>query len=172
MENNEKAVHSSFWSNLFNASTEKDDIKKNLYSIPIFQDLKEKDISIITGMIHYRNYLKGEYIFYQGDPGIGLYIIREGEVSIIDIDSAGHVQSLANLSKGDFFGELALIEDEKRSATAIAKSDAKIAIIFKPDLDEFIERYPAQGIKILKGILQIVTYRLRKLNDEMISNIK
>ncbi len=62
-----------------------------------------------------------------------------------------------------------MIDGEKRSASAIAKTDTKIAVIFKPDLDEFIEKYPQKGIKILKGVLQIITYRLRKMDDDFLS---
>ncbi len=167
-EKNEEVIHSSFWSNLFNAPTEKSDMLKSLQAIPIFKELSKKDLSLITELIHYRNYLAGEFIFYQDDPGLGLYLIREGEVTIAQVNSSGENLPLAYLFKGDFFGELALIDGEKRSATAIAKTDAKIAVIFKPDIDEFIEKYPSKGIKILKGILQIVTYRLRKINNEFL----
>ena len=124
------------------------------------------NISNLTRIIHNRNYLAGEYIFYQGDPGIGLYIIREGEVSISREGNENDKISLATFSKGDFFGELALIDGETRSASAIANTDARLAVIFKPDLDEFIDKYPKKGIKILVGIAHIVTVRLRTLNEE------
>jgi CRP-like cAMP-binding protein len=73
------------------------------------------------------------------------------------------------LNRGDFFGELALLDDEIRSGTAIALEQTSLAVIFKPDLDEFIERYPKAGIKILRGISTIISTRLRKLNDEYFS---
>jgi CRP-like cAMP-binding protein len=73
---------------------------------------------------------------------------------------------LATFSKGDFFGELALVDGEKRSASAIAKTECKVSVIFKPDLDEFIEKYPRKGIKILTGISSMIALRLRKLNED------
>ncbi|MHB1687789.1 MAG: cyclic nucleotide-binding domain-containing protein [Ignavibacteriaceae bacterium] len=168
-DKNEDIVHSSFWSNIFNAPTEKSDLEKTLRAIPIFKELNKKDLSLISKLINNRSYIAGEYIFYQGDPGLGLYLIRSGEVTIKQIHSDGEGLQLATLFKGDFFGELALIDGEKRSASAIAKTDTKVAVIFKPDLDEFIEKYPQKGIKILKGVLQIITYRLRKINDDFLS---
>ena len=74
--------------------------------------------------------------------------------------------TLAVFQKGDFFGELALIDSEKRSASAIANSDTKLSVIFKPDLDEFIEKYPKKGIKIVQGIAEITAVRLRTLNED------
>jgi CRP-like cAMP-binding protein len=161
-----KTIHSSFWANIFNPPTESDDLVKTLRSIPIFKSLTKRDFSTFMSIIHNRNYLAGEYIFYQGDPGIGLYVIREGQVEIIRENDNGDKLTLATVQKGDFFGELALIDGEKRSASAVAKSDTRLSVIFKPDLDEFIEKYPKKGIKILQGIAEITTVRLRSLNED------
>jgi CRP-like cAMP-binding protein len=119
--------------------------------------------------VHSRSYLTGEYIFYQGDPGIGLYVIREGDVRIIRSDEEDNEIELATISKGDFFGELAMVDGEKRSASAVAKTDVRAAVIFKPDLDEFIEKYPKKGINILFGISKIIATRLRLLNEDFFS---
>ncbi len=164
----EKVIHSSFWSNFFNSPAEKIDLQKSISLIPIFSSLTKKDISQLINFIHNRNYLAGEYIFYQGDPGIGLYIIRDGKVIVKRMIATNEATSLATFSKGDFFGELALVDGEKRSASAIAKTDTRLAVIFKPDLDEFIETFPKKGIKILQGISVIIAERLRRINEEHI----
>jgi CRP/FNR family cyclic AMP-dependent transcriptional regulator len=163
---NKKNVHSSFWVNFFNSPTEEDDLKKSLHSIPIFNELNKRDLSSLIKIIHNRSFVDGEYIFYKGDPGIGLYIIRDGVVEIERENSSGEKNILASYGKGDFFGELALVDGEKRSASAIAKSDCNIAVIFKPDLDEYIEKYPKKGIKILTGISSMIAIRLRTLNED------
>jgi CRP-like cAMP-binding protein len=163
---NEKVVHSSFWVNFFNSPTEENDLKNSLKTIPLFKDLTKRDLSSLISIIHNRTFVAGEMIFHQGDPGIGLYIIREGEVEIErEIDNA-EKKVLATFTKGDFFGELALVDGEKRSASAIAKTPSKVSVIFKPDLDEFIEKYPRKGIKVLTGISTIIALRLRKLNED------
>ncbi len=164
-----QTIKSSFWSNIFNSPGEKTELQHSLRSIPIFKELSSRDTLNLINLFHNRNYLAGEYIFYQTDPGIGLYIIREGEVIIQRNIDSDLIITLATFVQGDFFGELALIDGEKRSASAIAKTDTKLAVIFKPDLDDFIERFPKKGIKILQGITEIVSTRLRKLNEEHIS---
>ncbi len=168
-EENKKTVHSSFWSNIFNPPTETTELTTSLKAIPLFKELSKRDLSNLIGIIHNRNYLAGEYIFYQGDPGIGLYVIREGEVSVHRADDSGKEIVLATFKKGDFFGELALVDGEKRSASAVANVDTRVSVIFKPDLDEFIEKYPRKGIKILQGIAEIAAVRLRTLNEDYFS---
>lgn len=168
-EDNKKTIHSSFWSNIFNPPTEATELVASLRAIPLFKELSKRDLANLIGIIHDRNYLAGEYIFYQGDPGIGLYLIRDGEVSIHRTNDAGKEIVLASFAKGDFFGELALVDGEKRSASAVANADTRLSVIFKPDLDEFIEKYPKKGIKILQGIAEIAAVRLRILNEDYFS---
>jgi len=165
-EENKKTIHSSFWANIFHTPTESDELVHSLQAIPLFKSLTKKDITGLLGIIHNRIYIVGEYIFYQGDPGIGLYIIRDGNVLISRESEKGDKITLAVFQKGDFFGELALIDSEKRSASAIANSDTKLSVIFKPDLDEFIEKYPKKGIRIVQGIAEITAVRLRTLNED------
>jgi len=168
MNENQKVVRSSFWANLFKSPTDKSDLLEILQGIPFFAQLSKRDLSALFSIIHNRSFINGEYIFYQGDPGIGLYIIREGEVRIERKLDSTETISLAKFKSGDFFGELALVDDEKRSASAIAESEVKLAVIFKPDLDEFISHFPKRGVKVLQGISHVVAVRLRQLNEENI----
>jgi CRP-like cAMP-binding protein len=170
MSNDEKTpLRTSFWTNLFNSPTERDDLRKSIKHIPIFNSLNKRELNELIEITHNRTYVAGEFIFVQGDVGIGLYLIRDGEVEIKKKFKDNKELVLANLSGGDFFGELALIDNERRSASAIAKTDCRISVLFKPDLDEFIEKYPRQGIKILQGISLILAERLRNINEEYLS---
>ncbi len=157
---------SSFWSNFFKAPTESDELESVLKSMPPFKDLSKKYMRLLMEMMHNRLYAENEYIFYEGDPGIGLYIIRSGEVKITHSDKDGNTKELARLHKGDFFGELAMLDNEIRSASAIAVTETTVTVIFKPDLQEFVEKYPSKGIHILTGLAEIIAVRLRELNKE------
>ena len=160
---------SNFWANLFKTPSNKTDLEDVLLSMPPFKSFDRKHIALFMKLIHNRVYEANEYIFYQGDPGICLYIIREGEVLINQIDEENREYELGRFSRGDFFGELALLDDEIRSASAIALKETNIAVIFKPDLDEFIEKYPKQGIEVLRGISQIIATRLKSVNHDYMS---
>ena len=167
MDNKQQVTHSSFWTNFFTSNTDESNLREALHSLPLFKDLSKRDCTLLINIVHNRIYVEGEYIFYQGDPGLGMYIIRDGEVEIKREGTSNKTVTLAKLKKGDFFGELALVDGEKRSASAIAKKDTKLAVIFKPDLEDYIEKLPKKGIKIMRGIAEIIAARLRKVNEEL-----
>lgn len=160
---------SNFWANLFKVPTDKSELEDILLLMPPFQNLSRKELNSLMQLMHNRCYEPGELIFSQGDPGIGLYIIQDGDVKIERCSKSGKKVNLANFTKGDFFGELALLDEDTRSASAISLTKTKIAVIFKPDLDEYIDKYPKRGIKIVRGISQIVTTRLRNVNEDFVT---
>jgi CRP/FNR family transcriptional regulator, cyclic AMP receptor protein len=169
MQEQSTVTVSSFWSNLFKTPAERDEIKEVLNTMLPFKDLSSKELDLLLTIIHNRVYAANEFVFRQGDPGIGLYIIQSGEVAIERKLDEEHKYILTKCVRGDFFGELALLDDEERSASAIATKDSKLAVIFKPDLDAFIDKYPKKGIKILRGLSQIVTTRLRNVNQDFVT---
>lgn len=163
------SIHSSFWSNFFKKKTELPLLFSVLKEMPPFNELKKSELDEILTIVHERNYVQGEFIFLQNDPGIGLYFLLEGEVSIYRESLSKTKVKLANFSTGDFFGELALIDRGDRSASAIADTNCKIGIIFKPDLEEVIRKKPKIGVAVLSGLARIIVTRLRNLNEEYIS---
>ncbi len=162
------SIHSSFWSNFFKKKTELPLLFSVLKELPPFNELKKTDLDEILSIVHERNYVQGEYIFLQNDPGIGLYFLLEGEVSIYRESLSKLKVKLANFSTGDFFGELALIDRGDRSASAVADTNCKIGIIFKPDLEEVIRKKPKIGVAVMSGLARIIVTRLRNLNEEYI----
>ena len=97
-----------------------------------------------------------------------MFIIQSGAGKIIVGEASGNSQILAELSNGDFFGEMALLEDEVHSATAIATDHSRLLGFFRSDLQILIERKPALGNKILKNLSKVVCTRLRKTNELLI----
>ncbi len=158
-----------FWANIFKPGHGKEDLEQVLLSMPPFQRIGKKYIQLILNLVHNRVYSQNEYVFCQGDPGIGLFFIQDGEIRIFQKMENGKEFTLAKLVRGDFFGEIAMLEEETRSANALALRETKLAIIFKPDLDKFMEQYPHKGMQILRGITQIVSARLKLMDHEYIS---
>ncbi len=158
----------TFWANIFKGRRKKDEVVEAiLKEVPAFSDLEPKELSLLASIVHKREYKKGEYIFYQGDPGLGMYIIQEGEVLIQYTDPEGNRKDLAILRDGDFFGEIALIDESPRSASAICRTNCYIIGFFRPDLFEIIERHPKLGIKIVLKLAEIIAERLRRTNQEV-----
>lgn len=159
-----KILTHSYWANVFKGTPKKKELMNELRELPPFAELKKNILYELSKIVHIRNYSEGEHIFVEGDPGIGLYVINKGEVEIYQGEGNEKKVVLAHMSEGDFFGELALIDGETRSASAIAKSDCEVSVIFKPDFDELLLKDPKEGLIILTELTKIIITRLRQLN--------
>lgn len=159
------------WDNIIIRKNPHDELLRLLSSCFLFQDLSKKEISFIAELVHVRYYKPSEPIFRQGEVGVGMYIIGSGAIDIKvedTIDEKDISTHVALLKKGDFFGELSLVEPtSRRSATAVATEDAMMVGFFKPDLDEIIERNPSAGAKILFRLSQVLGRRLRGTSDKV-----
>ena len=159
---------SALWRNLFSGKSIEDGSTEAVLSrVPAFADLSPRELRGVAAIVHKREYKAGEPVFYQGDPGLGMYIIREGEVSIRIEEREGEDEELAVLSDGDFFGELALLDESPRSAAAICKKDCSLIGFFRTDLFELIEQKPELGIKIVLKLAEILAVRLRKTDKDL-----
>jgi len=157
---------SSFWANLFKTKANIDDLYDIIKHIPLFKNLSKNHFKNLYELLHYRSYQTNEYVFYQGDPGNALYIIVEGSIKIKQFAKDDVEIELAELNSGDFLGELALIDDDIRSASAIASSHTKLAVIFKSDLNNFMKKYPNAGVEIMKNMSFVLSTRLKKLDAD------
>ena len=156
---------SKFWENFFKfREKEKNGREAILLKIPVFQELTPRELKTIQRILHQREYRQAEVIFAEGDIGLGMYIIEEG---IVQIACKNQHHILAELVKGDFFGELALLDDTPRSASAVAKTPATLLCFFKPDLLDLIERNPKLGSKILFRLAWTIGERLKSTNEQV-----
>ena len=118
----------------------------------------------IAQLTHERGYQLNEYVFKKYAPAEGMYVILDGQVSIIDPDSE---TIFATLESGDFFGELALLDEEPRSASSIAKIPSRLIGFFRTDLLTLMQRSPELGNKILINLSRVLGERLRRTNQEL-----
>ena len=160
---NTTAVLDSLWSNIFRQS-EDDSVYTLLRDIPLFDGLARSELSAIESILHRREYEPDEVLFHQGNPGVGMYIIRQGTIEIV-YEPTG--DTLAELSDGDFFGELALLNETPRSATAVARTDAILYGLFRPDLLGLVEREPSLGVQILLRMSRVISERLIHTNEQV-----
>lgn len=96
-----------------------------------------------------------------------MYVIEEGEVKIVFRNGVGGKKELALLGKGDFFGDLSLLDESPRSATAISSIGSKIIGFFRPDLVSLLSRSPKLGTKILFKLGEVIGTRLRVSNEQL-----
>ena len=154
-------------------------IPKFLRNQKILKEFSNNELRILSKFLHLRSFTPNETIFSQDDIGLGLYLIFSGRVEIyaspesrdeknLQIENNDSYVLLATLEKSEYFGELALLEENSiRTATAIAKSNTTLLGIFKPDITDMIHQYPVVGAKFLQSISVILANRLAAVNEEI-----
>ena len=136
-------------------------------SLPAFEGLSVNELLTVERTQHQRKYATGEVVFNEDMPGAGMYIIKEGEISIIKrIDEKNEVE-LAVVKESSFFGELALIDEMPRSATAKVLKDTVLFAFCKPDLENIMERNPRLASKIVMNIARLICKRLVQANENL-----
>jgi len=138
--------------------------KKNLLKkISILQDLSPRDLTYITRIAQEEKFRKNQGIFSAAASGDSLYIVMEGRVKIYSSSASGKVKTLAYLEKGDFFGEMALLEEQSRSASAKALDDSTLLIIHRRDF----QRQLKKNTTLALNFLRVLSNRLRRADREI-----
>lgn len=151
----------------------KDGVITKIKKIPFFQEIKGNDeyINKIVGIIKVKRVQQGDAIIKEGDLGSELFILYEGNVEIQKKTRAGDNYTVVSLRSEDnvFFGEMCLIDDEKRSATVMACADSILLVIRKEDFIQLGDTYPQISLPITRAISQILSRRLRKTTEDMLT---
>lgn len=132
-------------------------ISKILKKVPIFQMLSKENIDFIVERLKFKTFAANETICKIGDPGDEMYIVISGKVKICIYGSEEEEQIVATLNPGDYFGEMALLTGEPRSASVIAMEDSETFMLHKNDFDVILEKFPSISLSMGK----IVSKRLR-----------
>jgi len=138
-------------------------LKMYLKGVPLFCNLNEGQISVLSRIGVIRTFKKGRVIVYQNDPGDSLYIVVSGLVKVTLLNEDGREIVLSILTKGDFFGELALLDNEPRSANVIAVEDTGLFLITRVQFYQLIETHP----HILRKVLKEICARLRHADEKI-----
>ncbi len=131
----------------------------------IFHGLSKKELFEVEKATYTRVYEAGEYIFRKDNPGDGMYIIMEGTVQIVDTRLGSEEEVLlVALQNGDFFGELSLLDESPRSASAKCSRRTEAISFFRADLMDILNRRPIIGSKIIMNVARVLAERLRATN--------
>lgn len=132
-----------------------------LRSVPLFSSLDSKATAELGEFLTIHDYPKAATIFRKGDPGDSMYLIDIGKVQITITDADGAAVTLAELGPGDFFGDMAMLDGQGRSANAIAVEDARVAKLSRDDFICFMRNDP----RVTLELLTTLTARLRRTDD-------
>lgn len=138
-----------------------------LREVALFRGLADEEYAKVRAICASTWAAGGTVLFEEGAFGDKCFIISSGEVRISKMVPNGGEEALAVLKAGDYFGEMALIDDFPRSAHAIANTDAALLTISKSALDELLFFDKEIARKILWTLTRTLSARLRETNDKM-----
>ncbi|NUM44168.1 MAG: TIR domain-containing protein [Anaerolineales bacterium] len=133
-------------------------IPEVLKKIVLFEDLSDEMIAFVAGEVHERALTVGDTLFQEGDKGDALYIILDGTLEITQKAGADRENIIVTFKAGDYFGEMALLDDKPRSATARATSNCQLLALDREDFAVLLEKNPAIALQMSRAISE----RLRK----------
>jgi CRP-like cAMP-binding protein len=142
-----------------------EDTAELLSRVPVFAELGADDLGRVAQVAVPRSYDGQQVIFREGDDSDTCYIVRSGHARAIRQHSDGRTITLARFGPGDIFGELAMFDDERRSATVEALDDLSTVAIPGSAMRRLLERHPAIAVKLVIALGR----RLRAANERLSS---
>jgi ABC transport system ATP-binding/permease protein len=135
-----------------------------LRRVGIFSSLTDEEISALASSFVGTDFAAESVIFSEGDPGEGFYVIESGQVRMVSL-AGGEEVVIAHLEAGGFFGEMALLSGNARTATAVATSDAQLWRLSREDFGTVLERHPRVSLEIGRVLAERVARANQKRVD-------
>jgi CRP/FNR family transcriptional regulator, cyclic AMP receptor protein len=136
-----------------------------LVQVGLFADLTTAELIGLAGLMRPRPYAKDEVIYLRGDPGTAFYVIASGKVKIALTSPDGKELILRRLGPGGFHGELALLDDEPRSADAIATESSVLLVLQRDAFRQFLADHPEVATKLLSTVSQYLRRNAELIQD-------
>lgn len=143
--------------------TRSGDVADLLGRVPVFSTLERADLERIAEVSVPRTFEPGQAVFREGDASDTCYVVREGHGRAIRTHGDGRTITLASFGPGDFFGELAMFEDELRSATVEAIERMSVIGVLGPDMRRLMSEHPQIAMRLVISLGR----RLRETNERL-----
>jgi CRP/FNR family transcriptional regulator len=144
-------------------ATRSADVVELLGRVPAFSTLEPADLQRIAEMALPRRFEPGEAVFREGDSSDTCYVVREGHARAVRTHGDGRTITLATFGPGDIFGELAMFEDERRSATVEAIETTSVVGVLGPDMRRLMKQHPEIAARLVVALGR----RLREMNERL-----
>jgi CRP/FNR family cyclic AMP-dependent transcriptional regulator len=139
------------------------EVRELLKTVPIFAELSDADIDSLAQLASRRHFARETPVFFEHEEGDSFFMILEGRVKVTILGDDGREVILSMLGPGDFFGEMALLDDEPRSATAIAVEDCDLLSLQRSDFEGVV----TSRASISSALIKVLSARLRKANHQI-----
>lgn len=128
----------------------------------LFREMPSADLDRLASLAYTRSYRTHEIVFLKGDPGTAMMAVVSGRVKICSSNADGHEVTLNIMGRGDFFGEIALLDGGERTAAAFAIEPSELLVINRQDFLAYLESYPQACIKLV----ELLCKRLRWISEQ------
>ena len=145
------------------------EIRDLLMDCGLFDQLLPGDFATAAGYFALSSLDAGQEIFREGDAGTFMCIIVHGQVAVSKADANGREVEIAVLRKGRAFGEMAVLDGERRSASCVAASDCQLLSLGKDALEKMLNDVPKIAAKIIRALAVALSRRLRMLDGQLLS---
>jgi CRP-like cAMP-binding protein len=145
------------------AATSSSEVVELLGRVPVFSTLERSDLERIAQLAVPRQFEPGQAVFREGDASDTCYVVREGHARAIRSHGDGRTITLATFGPGDIFGELAMFEDELRSATVEAIEPTSVVAVLGPDMRRLMTEHPEISTRLVIALGR----RLREMNERL-----
>jgi CRP-like cAMP-binding protein len=135
-----------------------------LKTVPFFGQLSNRQLKSVSDIMFERTYDVDESIFEEGQPGAALFLILDGKVAV-EVVRESSTMRLAVLERGAFFGEMALLDETPRSATARALERTRTLALYRNDLNGLVQRDAKTACQIYRSLAGMIADRLRVTNE-------
>lgn len=147
-------------------------LRRNIQQLDLFTNLSGDEIGILVKHAKIRSLDEDEALFHQGDNGDFLAIVIEGRIEITKHTENDTPVAIASLTHGATLGEMALIDHETRSASAIAIEPSTVFVLSKQSFDKLIEQSPRCGVKLIQKIATILCSNIRRTSNLFADSIE
>ncbi|MGH2834110.1 MAG: Crp/Fnr family transcriptional regulator, partial [Solirubrobacteraceae bacterium] len=131
--------------------------------VPVFATLEVDDLRRVAEVSVPRSFEPGQVVFREGDASDTCYVVRSGQARAVREHGDGRTITLATFGPGDFFGELAMFEDELRSATVEAVEPTSVVGVLGPDMRRLMREHPGIATRLVIALGR----RLREMNERL-----
>ncbi|WP_028681866.1 cyclic nucleotide-binding domain-containing protein [Pseudomonas chlororaphis] len=145
------------------------EIRDWLMDCGLFDQLLPADFNAAAGYFSISSIAQGQEIFREGDAGSFMCIIHSGQVAVQKTNSEGVRVTIATLRSGRAFGEMAVLDGERRSATCVAASDCRLLNLGKDSLEKMLNEAPKIAAKIIRAFAVSLSKRLRMADGQLLS---
>ncbi len=144
-------------------ATRSAEVVKLLARVPVFSTLELSDLERIAQLAVPRSFEPGQTVFREGDQSDTCYIVREGHARAVRSHADGRTITLATFGPGDIFGELAMFEDERRSATVEAIEPTSVVAVLGGDMRRLMSEHSEIAVRLVIALGR----RLREMNERL-----